>query len=125
MTRALIIVILMLPAASFAAEKVWNCQEVASSGLIWKDGKYTDTLFKLDRYTIRQKDDKLIFPKELDMDGARCKRRVEGIIDCKHVAHQFIINTNTGRASYSRGFGWVYSDVREDLIVSALTCETS
>jgi hypothetical protein len=66
MKRALIIALLMLPAASFAEEKVWYCQETASTGLNWEDGKYTDINFQLERYTVKQKGSELNSPEAVE-----------------------------------------------------------
>lgn len=121
---------LTLPAASFAEEKVWFCQEVASGGLKWKDGKYVDVRFRLDRYTIKQKGGELAFPGEMLMGLSTCEylKYWPNTITCGVGAVQFIINTNTGKATYAQGSGWVIDDPKlsghDSLYVSALTCET-
>ena len=124
--------LIFLSHAVHAEEKVWYCQEVMKSGLRWEDGKYKHANFTTNRYTVKQEGNSIIFPKERDFTQfmTECVQPLAygrpEILSCGDKTTRFTLNTKTGKATYSRSFGWVgpqNGDV-DDMFVTALTCET-
>lgn len=127
MRFVVIVMMLAIPLISSAKDKVWYCQEVASAGLKWENGSYQTATWKEGHFVIKQIGGELHFPKEFGMSTVTCQEAAAvSIISCGDYANRFLLNTKTGKATFSMAIGWVADNARkDDMKVSALMCETS
>jgi hypothetical protein len=126
MKNILLIITLFISWNAIAEEKVWYCNPQASAGLTFKDSSYEITRFKIDRITIKQDEDKLIFPETELLNEGKCNSWDKVVITCANRTRGFTLNTRTGKATSSSTFGWIHHPIlaSDDMWVAAWKCES-
>jgi hypothetical protein len=136
MKNILLIITLFISWNAIAGEKTWFCATEKRGGLVYKDNAWKATSFVAIRMTVKQrKDDSLLFSSDTyDSAAYNCHLPFPDvrphIISCSGDMATFSLNTNTGKATSSSGYGWALSQAtdtdgkHDTATVSVWTCES-
>jgi len=125
MKNILLIITLFISWNAVAEEKTWFCVSEDSGGLDYQNGKWVVKRFiPPGRITIRQKKDRLIFPKYTELRRAECKTDFDGWIYCSINAHTFVLNPANGHATSANYIGHLMGSPIDSLVVSPWKCES-
>jgi len=130
MKNILLIITLFISWNAFAEEKMWYCSSEKSGGLGYENGKWiVKSFYPMKRITIKQTQDRLIFPKGHSklgvLSGSKCTTDFDGWIYCSSFAKTFVLNPRNGIATSASYLGRLQGGENADsMSVSSWKCES-